>query len=199
MKSNNLLSVSISLVIAGGFFASDAHAQNRDVSLMPIAADEPIAPAGFPPLPDRLDLPIAQAAQAANYRQPETRIYGGGYQHAPTIVPRKHSADEAFSEPERAPVNQQEGSQIRQRESGPPQRKFDRYGVIPTNQPEEQNVEAPKPVTVDQARPQDLSLPNDTKDYSGGHAPRRDGVRNQLHDQFIKKPLQDIRSRFGIL
>lgn len=198
MKSNNLLLISLSVVIAGGLFASDAHAQKRDVSLMPIAADEPIAPAGFPPLPDRLDLPIAQAAQAASYSQHDSKLYGG-YQHAPTIVPRKHSADEAFSEPERAPVSQPERTPVRQQESAPPQRKFDRYGVIPTNQSNEQNVEAPKPVTVDQARTQDLSLPNDTKDYSGGHAPRRDGTRNQLHDQFIKKPLQDIRSRFGIL
>lgn len=29
-----------------------------DVSLDPIAADEPVPPAGFPPLPDRLDLPV---------------------------------------------------------------------------------------------------------------------------------------------
>lgn len=30
-----------------------------DVSLDPIAADEPVPPAGFPPLPERLDLPVA--------------------------------------------------------------------------------------------------------------------------------------------
>lgn len=29
-----------------------------DMTLEPIAADEPIVPAGFPPLPDRLDLPV---------------------------------------------------------------------------------------------------------------------------------------------
>ncbi len=32
-----------------------------DISIEPIAADEPVPPAGFPPLPDRLDLPIASA------------------------------------------------------------------------------------------------------------------------------------------
>ncbi len=32
-----------------------------DISIEPIASDEPIPPAGFPPLPDRLDLPIANA------------------------------------------------------------------------------------------------------------------------------------------
>ena len=32
-------------------------APKADISLLPIVADEPIKPAGFPPLPDRLDLP----------------------------------------------------------------------------------------------------------------------------------------------
>lgn len=32
-----------------------------DVSIQPIAADEPISPAGFPPIPQRLDLPISMA------------------------------------------------------------------------------------------------------------------------------------------
>lgn len=32
-----------------------------DVSLDPIAADEPVPPAGFPPLPDKLDLPVASS------------------------------------------------------------------------------------------------------------------------------------------
>ncbi len=32
-----------------------------DISLDPIAADEPVPPAGFPPMPDRLDLPIASS------------------------------------------------------------------------------------------------------------------------------------------
>jgi hypothetical protein len=30
-----------------------------DISLLPIVADEPVKPAGFPPLPDRLDLPVS--------------------------------------------------------------------------------------------------------------------------------------------
>ncbi len=42
-----------------------------DVSLDPIAADEPVSPAGFPPLPERLDLPV-QSSWAAGSS-------GGGY------------------------------------------------------------------------------------------------------------------------
>ncbi len=41
-----------------------------DVSLDPIAADEPVSPAGFPPLPERLDLPV-QSSWAGGA--------GGGY------------------------------------------------------------------------------------------------------------------------
>lgn len=37
-------------------------APKPDISLLPIVADEPIKPAGFPPLPDRLDLPTAGSA-----------------------------------------------------------------------------------------------------------------------------------------
>src|SRR5271168_1063433 len=33
-----------------------------DVSIEPIASDEPIPQAGFPPLPDRLDLPISNVS-----------------------------------------------------------------------------------------------------------------------------------------
>jgi len=42
-------------------------APKPDVSLLPVVADEPIKPAGFPPLPDRLDLPTAGSS-----------VWGGG-------------------------------------------------------------------------------------------------------------------------
>lgn len=190
MQSNNLLSISFSIIVAGGFFAAAAHAQNPDVSLIPIAADEPIAPLGFPPLPDKLDLPIAQAARAASYNPQDTKLYGGGYIHEKTIVPRKHTADEAFNEPENAPVRQQE--------LAAPQRRTDQSGVRSSNQSHQQNVEAPKPITVDQARSQDLSLPDDEADHSGGHASGRDRTIQRMNDQLIKRPIQRIRGRFGI-
>jgi hypothetical protein len=43
--------------VAGDYKPTPA-APRADISLLPIVADEPIKPAGFPPLPDRLDLPI---------------------------------------------------------------------------------------------------------------------------------------------
>ncbi|HEY9712039.1 MAG TPA: hypothetical protein V6C72_01140, partial [Chroococcales cyanobacterium] len=41
----------------GGGWQPTPPPHREDISLLPIAADEPIAPAGFPPLPDRLDIP----------------------------------------------------------------------------------------------------------------------------------------------
>jgi hypothetical protein len=52
-----------------------------DVSLAPIAADEPVNPAGFPPLPEKLDLPVqsswAPGGGAGGYRG-GGGSYGGG-------------------------------------------------------------------------------------------------------------------------
>lgn len=41
---------------SGGYKLTPAEPK-PDISLLPVLADEPIKPAGFPPLPDRLDLP----------------------------------------------------------------------------------------------------------------------------------------------
>lgn len=45
-----------------------------DISLQPIPADEPVPPSGFPPLPDRLDLPGIDNTTAFN----ATSMSGGG-------------------------------------------------------------------------------------------------------------------------
>ncbi len=151
---------------------------------------------GFPPLPDKLDLPLAQTTRPATYRPQDNKLHGG-YRHEPTAVYRQEapSADAAFSQQDNAPARQQEQPQQRQQQPQP-QRRFDQYGVIPSNH--EPAAEVPKPVTVDQSHTQDLAPPDGTPDYSGGHAPRRDGAKQQLQDQFIKKPMQTIKARlFG--
>jgi hypothetical protein len=54
-------------------------APKADVSLLPIVADEPIKPAGFPPLPDRLDLPTTGLAIWSNNTTASAGgIAGGG-------------------------------------------------------------------------------------------------------------------------
>ncbi|CAN5543751.1 hypothetical protein BH10CYA1_BH10CYA1_18960 [soil metagenome] len=188
MKSNHLVLMGFSFAILGALFVPAAQAEHVDVSQIPIAADEPIPPMGFPPLPARLDLPIAQAAPRSGFK-PATPPYE--YHGHPVY---SQPSKDAFSQPdqaEQAPVRQPEQEQ----------RRFDRFGVINPNQSQESHVEAPKPITIDQSHSQELSLPNDGQngpDYSGGHAPRRDGTGQQLQDQFIKKPFQTIRSRLGI-
>lgn len=49
-----------------------------DTSVLPIVADEPIKPAGFPPLPDRLELPVAASAWARANSAPAAAQQGGG-------------------------------------------------------------------------------------------------------------------------
>ncbi len=192
MNSNRLVLMSFSMAVLSGLFVPSAQAEHVDVSQIPIAADEPIPPMGFPPLPARLDLPIAQAPARRGDRPATSADRTQSGEISPTWT------KDAFSQPEQAPVTQRQQQQPTPDQQ--PQRKFDQYGVIRPNQSDDQNVEVPKPVTVDQSRTQDLSLPTkDNHDYSGGHAPRRDGTRQQLQDQFIKKPIQTIRSRFGIL
>lgn len=60
----------VQVVSSGGYRATPAP-RKPDPTIEPIAADEPIPVAGFPPLPDRLDLPVGtQSTWAAG---------GGGY------------------------------------------------------------------------------------------------------------------------
>lgn len=49
-----------------------------DISIEPIASDEPVPPAGFPPLPDRLDLPIASSSGWKNGGSFTSDSGGGG-------------------------------------------------------------------------------------------------------------------------
>ncbi len=49
-----------------------------DISIEPIACDEPIPTAGFPPLPDRLDLPVAGSSGSWMGGSPSGAAAGGG-------------------------------------------------------------------------------------------------------------------------
>jgi len=53
-------------------------APKPDVSLLPVVADEPIKPAGFPPLPDRLDLPTAGTGVWPGINPQRMNGVGGG-------------------------------------------------------------------------------------------------------------------------
>lgn len=49
-----------------------------DISLQPIPADEPVAPPGFPPLPDRIDLPGVDMTTAMSFNAQSGGGGGGG-------------------------------------------------------------------------------------------------------------------------
>ncbi len=185
MNANCLVLVSVSLAMVGGIFClSPAIAQHgTDVSLIPIAADEPIPPMGFPPLPAKLDLPIAQTAPASGYKMApqQQKMYGGGYVHAP--LPTR----DAFEQPAPATYANQQ-----------PQREPTYQRSSEANSV--QHVDAPQAVRIDQAHSQDLSLPDDgTQPNSGGRSPSNfSRNKQQLENNLIRKPLMNIRSRLGI-
>jgi hypothetical protein len=48
-----------STAVSSGAYVPTPKPPRPDISLLPIVAEEPLKPAGFPPLPDRLDLPVS--------------------------------------------------------------------------------------------------------------------------------------------
>jgi len=181
MKSTRLVLLSFSVAIAGGLFVPLAYADQRpDVSLMPIAADEPIPPLGFPPLPARLDLPIAQTAPRSNYKPSPQKFYGGGYIH--DTLPTR----DAFSQPEPANYRKE------QARTEPVYQRSNQSNSQP-------RVEAPQPVMIDQPHTQDLSMPDDEPKNSGGSSHSKfSRNKQQLQNNLIRKPLMNLRGKFGI-
>ena len=58
-----------------------------DVSLDPIAADEPVPPAGFPPLPERLDLPVQSSWAGGSAGGNRWGAGGGGQSYGGASAP----------------------------------------------------------------------------------------------------------------
>lgn len=141
-------------VLVGATLIPCAWSQNRpDPTQMPIAADEPIPAEGFPPVPSTLDLPV----KPANY---------GGYQidkndpfmqsSSPGAAPKRTSARNT-----NYPYLQQRprlGSEPR------PQPMTQSPGLVGPSLDNVQGpmIDGPQPVTVDQGRVQDLSMPGDS-------------------------------------
>jgi hypothetical protein len=132
-----------------------------DPTLEPIAADEPIPPAAFPPIPDRLNLGNAIATSATDAPAAQgsaTRVnptFHQGYGHVPA------------------------GAYIQQRPAAPSNRPpsatpNDSYNVNTGSQASPRLPELPTPVTVSQSTTQDLSLPDD--EFSDYHKKRRNGM-----------------------
>ncbi len=142
-----------------------------DPTLEPVAADEPVPPAGFPPLPDRFNLSAAIAsAEATGPRQPGTApnapgrapssSYHQGYGHVPAGAytqsrqpggPSSAGVQESFN------VNNTSATAT--------------SGKAPMGQATPQLPNLPAPVVVSQSTTQDLSLPDD--EFSDQRPPKR--------------------------
>lgn len=130
---------------------------------------------------------LAQQQQQA-YRSGQTaassqkpKLYGGGYVHTP--LPSR----DAFAQP--GTVNSTNQQTLREPT-------YQRTNEAASTQP----VEAPQIVRVDQAHTQDLSLPEDQQQSNSNSQSPGNFSRNkqQLENNFIRKPIMNIRSRLGI-
>lgn len=196
MILKRLVFVSISMALLSSIFSQSLQAQTAihshgsyktgydqfktDVSLLSIAADEPIAPKGFPPLPDKLDLPIAQTGPVmmpVQRQEVEADRLHGGYRH-----------EDAFSRYARPENNQP----LRRPEIQPSyQRSTDVNNM--------QHLEAPHPIFIDQPHPQDLSLPDDESSTSGGRSQGSlNRAKQQIQNRIFRNPIPTIRGHLHI-
>jgi hypothetical protein len=184
MKANHLPLIACSIIALFGVSTTDGRADSQpDVSTLPIAADEPIEPKGFPPLPARLDLPIAKATASDAFAPAAVpaKLYGGGYKHAPTIIPSK----DPFTGPEPA----------RPRIESPP--KIDaplRIQRLPAQ--ETPAIDAPQSVIIDQAHSQDLTMPDDANQNadSRNQSNSQSNITNKVKNQLLQ-PIRRLRGR----
>jgi len=166
-------------------------APKADISLLPIVADEPLKPAGFPPLPDRLDLPVGNLVSwASNNNGAPNSIANGPSRYVPNSPTGVHEHYVHYQPG--AFIPQQELQQTTYRPTS-----TDYYNVNPVAKPMSRGLdvlpgaatspiptpatqrlqhlsaepqlapdavskpEVPSAVTVNQSVSQDLSLPED--------------------------------------
>ncbi|MDZ4836174.1 MAG: hypothetical protein SGJ27_20545, partial [Candidatus Melainabacteria bacterium] len=155
-----------------------------DISLQPIPADEPVIPAGFPPLPDRLDLPGVDSTTAMTFDASASNGGGGGgevssfhqnYGHATpgSFAPEKkgvgyYKCGEAASKSKPVAFEESFGSDAANQPpaySGASPADLKKLGREPKLDDRknggDSQPEAPMPVQINQAATQDLSLPDD--------------------------------------
>lgn len=200
-----------------------------DVSLEPIAADEPVVQPGFPPLPDRLDLPVSTGWASARlggggggYGGPGG---GGGYASpagggGPSGPPRPsgvhehyvhydptafipQSAQQGGSQSSNAGNSQGvAGSRGYYKAQQAPMPGTDRYAMgaggsreprLNPNNDQGAAPDAPTPVTLNQTRTQDLSLPDDDFSYKQPPSATNKFMKN-LYRRTVQRQAQNLYS-----
>jgi hypothetical protein len=190
MKANQLLVIGCSLAILGGVPTPAAHAQGSDISTRPIAADEPIEPTGFPPLPAKLDLPLAHtsAADAFAPAPPPSRpqrLYGGGYKHAQTIIPPKETFTQrdAQTQQQERDAEQRRAEHQRYEQGAEQLRRLPNRNEPRIHEPVGPLVEPPQGIVIDQAHSQDLRLPDDNNGSSQRNSAGQRNFVNRIENR----------------
>jgi hypothetical protein len=183
-------------------------ARKPDITLEPISAAEPVPPAGFPPLPDRLDLPLASSGGSSWNASRGYSAGGGGAAPgmssggAPNATFHQHYG---HVPPGAYLKNQSGGSSGYYRARSPggdfynagsasgsdAERQLRSLGREPRINAEQAAApEAPTPVVVSQSTTQDLSLPDD--EFTTRQLNRKSGTGKAI-GRAIRRPL----NRFG--
>jgi hypothetical protein len=171
---------------------SAAYPAVHDPSTDAFAADEPISSPGFPPLPDRLDLPVSTARD----RQPAAsrpHAHSAAVSAAPVVRTRDKSYDHKPYRHESVSRGRSPGYPkvvdvpLPVRPNSTPtvsatSRELQQLGAEPKLAPQREQQPAPDltPVRIDQSVTQDLSLPEDV-DQSHRTTPLNNFGRNLLH------------------
>jgi hypothetical protein len=207
MKANQLLVIGSSLAILGGVILPAGNAQGPDIYARPIAADEPIEPKGFPPLPAKLDLPLAQAsskdafAPAPPPAPPQRRNFNG-YNHAPTIIPPKETFTQrdVLTQKQARDADQSSAEHQRYEQQMEQLRHLPNRNEPRIREPNGPLVEPPQGVTIDQSHTQELSLPDDnnasSKRNSNGQRNFVQRIENRLQNN-VKNQMPGPIRNFG--
>ena len=182
----------------GNGWVPTPHIPTPDVSLEPIASDEPVVAAGMPPLPDRLDLPVSGGwgrsdGGGSSYGGGGGGGGGGGASGGP---PQPTGTHQHYNHYDPGAFIQEKGRGYYKANTAPmPVNNHDVYSaagnggnrggggggsVEPRLNPANDRsapAEAPAPITIKQATTQDLSLPDDEFSYKGA---QKQGVGSKM-------------------
>jgi hypothetical protein len=192
-----------------------------DITLEPIAADEPVVQPGFPPMPDRADLPVIggwsniapinasgsgatagnnghgsdNGAQSGSTHQHYTHVPAGAY------IPQNEQGSHGYYKAQRSNdfYAAGRGGNPTGNAAGngsPTQQSLNAMGKEPRlDQRADQGVvpEAPTPVAVKQATTQDLSLPDDEFSYKNSQQKSQSTTMlKQMGRQMLMNPLMQM-------
>jgi len=149
-----VVNVPVNIPLATPGWRPTPRPRRDDISLLPVVCDEPVPPAGFPPMPDQLDLP---------------GIRGGSIMRgAPSMGGGKFSSSYGGVGGGGGHVQIGGGTAAPAREAGH-QDALRRLGKEPGLDDKGRTAapEAPSAVQVNQATSQDLSLPDDEMQMRG--------------------------------